>query len=454
MASNGTEIEQLLLEALNSLIEILRNNTSLAASSSDDDDNENSLTTTANRLALSATIISIAAFVIALLQAVLQYAGANESVRQKCNSTAIGQVVGELSIPRMMDFKDTPIDFRIQMTGYLYRPIEEALLANAHDLATQSEENKIHEDSDFWPQRLPWQIEMCNSQIVWPSLLLAATVAEIPVVVTAFPSDALLRPFTQVFARVATQAKQREGETYDLLTEFEIESLIFEQRFLEVLTNGVFHVTRTAPPGTYRGLSGWAFRANRNTTKKPVILPVTNELLKDFDVMRWQQSLDDIRRIHYPQVADRLGRMTRRHHPRAEQLLWLQVYLLDREIQQVMKYLGSDLQSKGVLLPEEILFPPNKLGNLTSKIINAIRSAWSDTQEDSKQEPLVALERMVALELGVSLSEGDVSFYVRQLTDLLKLRCVFFAAYMMVIPDSSDFMRYYHSGLDIRLPMI
>lgn len=89
MASNGTEIEQLLLEALNSLVGILRN-TSLAASSSDDDDNENSLTTTANRLALSATIISVAAFVIALLQAVLQYAGANESVRQKCNSAAIG----------------------------------------------------------------------------------------------------------------------------------------------------------------------------------------------------------------------------------------------------------------------------------------------------------------------------------------------------------------------------
>ncbi|KAF7530456.1 hypothetical protein G7054_g9568 [Neopestalotiopsis clavispora] len=722
MASNGTEIEQLLLEALNSLIGILRNNTSLAASSSDDDDNENSLTTTANRLALSATIISIAAFVIALLQAVLQYAGANESARQKCNSAAIGvwsdyvrkrwslrswrrkfyypelrmdetiismsmrfdgstsklirwmrglkgegrsyawrrctrgylgfgfyvsdgiwelvvkslendapwyrantnhlpwkyrliwkcfvflnrprelhraratwaqlldlfsigyyddmilgttdaecipvamdvpaQIVsfeflgkisftmgltvvkinaeqrdfdafGELgsitteSIPgfgRVVRFqKNSPTTvcmaanqpglwqrtnmdqvvgnfhipwvqnnnrlgaFDITMSGTLYRPVEEARLAKADTSASESKKNKSNDNSDFWPQRLLWQMEMRHKQIVWPSLLLAVTVSQIPVVVTAFPGDALFRPFIQIFARVAAQAKQREGETYDLMTNFEIGNL--KEAFLEVLTNGVFPVTRRSPPGTYRGLSSWAFRemdtymddwdrsipmgcyevneiwddwyaimspvindtrinnGARKATKRPVILPITNDLLESLDLAKWRQDLEDIRKIHYPPMILRFGQAIRRY-PRAEHLLWLQVYLLDREIQQVMKYLSTDLQFEGVLVSIR------KAGSFSLKIFNAIRSAWSDTQEDSKQEPLVALERMIALELGVTLSEDDISFYIRQLTDLLKLRGVFFAAYMMAIPDSSDLMRYCESGAEISLPMI
>lgn len=121
---------------------------------------------------------------------------------------------------------------------------------------------------------------------------------------------------------------------------------------------------------------------------------------------------------------------------------------MDREVQQVMKSLTSSLQFEGVL------GPPNRTGSFSLKIINAIRRAWSDTQGDSKNEPLVALEQKIAEELGVSLSENDISFHIRQLTDLLKLRSVFWAAYMMVIPDSSDYMRYRDSRVEISLPMI
>ncbi|KAI4599544.1 hypothetical protein KJ359_001991 [Pestalotiopsis sp. 9143b] len=88
MSENATEIEQLTLEALNTLISKLGNATCPASSSGGDDDD--SLSSNANRLALSATIISVAAFVIALLQAVLQYASAGDLSRQKCNSAAIG----------------------------------------------------------------------------------------------------------------------------------------------------------------------------------------------------------------------------------------------------------------------------------------------------------------------------------------------------------------------------
>ncbi|KAH9901880.1 hypothetical protein F4778DRAFT_130323 [Xylariomycetidae sp. FL2044] len=87
MGDNITELERLLQQ----LIEV----TSLIANATDggvisakeDDDDADS---TSNRLARGAIIIAVAAFLIAALQAILEYSNSGETARRKCDATAIG----------------------------------------------------------------------------------------------------------------------------------------------------------------------------------------------------------------------------------------------------------------------------------------------------------------------------------------------------------------------------
>ncbi|KAI0541426.1 hypothetical protein GGR58DRAFT_519513 [Xylaria digitata] len=87
MANMTADIEQLLAELVRITTKIAALANAANASTSDDSD---SLTSTANRLALSATIIAVAAFLISSLQAILEYSSAGESARRKCDSAAIG----------------------------------------------------------------------------------------------------------------------------------------------------------------------------------------------------------------------------------------------------------------------------------------------------------------------------------------------------------------------------
>jgi hypothetical protein len=84
MSTNATEVNELLLQVLSTLATVL--NASSAASSSDPD----SLASPANRLALAAVVLAVAAFVIATLQALLEYSGSGESARRRCNFAAVG----------------------------------------------------------------------------------------------------------------------------------------------------------------------------------------------------------------------------------------------------------------------------------------------------------------------------------------------------------------------------
>ncbi|KAI0452251.1 hypothetical protein F5B21DRAFT_348383 [Xylaria acuta] len=87
MANMTADIEQLLAE-------LIRITTKIAALVNATDTNASndsgSLTSTTNRLSLSATIIAVAAVFIASLQAILEYSSSDESVRCKCNFAAIG----------------------------------------------------------------------------------------------------------------------------------------------------------------------------------------------------------------------------------------------------------------------------------------------------------------------------------------------------------------------------
>ncbi|KAF2965656.1 hypothetical protein GQX73_g7909 [Xylaria multiplex] len=87
MDNMTADIEQLLAELVRIAAQIaaLANTTSTSAS-----DDSDSPTSTANRLSLAATIIAVAAFLVAFLQAILEYSSAGESARRKCDLAAIG----------------------------------------------------------------------------------------------------------------------------------------------------------------------------------------------------------------------------------------------------------------------------------------------------------------------------------------------------------------------------
>lgn len=191
--------------------------------------------------------------------------------------------------------------------------------------------------------------------------------------------------------------------------------------------------------------------ATSQVSTSPTILPIAVELLKDFDLFKWKQHIRrawNVSRTDYQWPPS----------PGAEHLLWLQVYLLDREIQHVMQSLSTAVKFKGPLLPSYNSFDPtedDRAQAFSSKIINAVDLAWSDADDLSAHEPLIALERKIAIELGVYLCHDDTSSYISQLADLLRLRCVFYAAYLMAIPDSSEYMRYINDpNSHITLPMI
>ncbi|KAI0389093.1 hypothetical protein F5Y17DRAFT_450307 [Xylariaceae sp. FL0594] len=88
-ANITADIEQLLAELVTITLKIATLVNATAALSNAPDDSD-SLASTANRLSLSAAIIAVAAFLIASLQAILEYASSGESVRRKCNEAAIG----------------------------------------------------------------------------------------------------------------------------------------------------------------------------------------------------------------------------------------------------------------------------------------------------------------------------------------------------------------------------
>ncbi|KAI0400588.1 hypothetical protein F4802DRAFT_477945 [Xylaria palmicola] len=88
MANTTADIEQLLADLVRITSRIATSINVTQPGASDDSD---SLTSTTNRLSLSATIFAVAAFIIAALQAILQYASSDESGRRKCNFAAIGQ---------------------------------------------------------------------------------------------------------------------------------------------------------------------------------------------------------------------------------------------------------------------------------------------------------------------------------------------------------------------------
>ncbi|KAI0444593.1 hypothetical protein F4803DRAFT_244991 [Xylaria telfairii] len=87
MANMTADIEQLLAELVRITTKIAALVNATGTNASDDSD---SLTSTANRLSLFAAIFAVAAFLIASLQAILEYSSSGESARRKCNSSAIG----------------------------------------------------------------------------------------------------------------------------------------------------------------------------------------------------------------------------------------------------------------------------------------------------------------------------------------------------------------------------
>jgi hypothetical protein len=247
-------------------------------------------------------------------------------------------------------------------------------------------------------------------------------------------------------------------------------------KLLHAVSRGVFAALDAAAPGSVNGYSGWAFYdmsgfpqwwhnlTNPDKTftatvedgnkqyagVEGFVLPLMEKLISDFDPEKWTGTVDRLRRGFY--------RKTPHSYPKPEHLVWLQVYLLDAELQRLLRILSSAVHHDGPLLysaptrraDEREGDNPECSNSFSMRIIRAIWKAWPRSRS-----PLEMLEADIMEEIGV-LKDGpdQLRFYVRQLSDLVKLRALFFAAFMMVIPDSSDLLRFQQRRMLVELPMI
>ncbi|KAI1859191.1 uncharacterized protein JN550_012204 [Neoarthrinium moseri] len=311
-----------------------------------------------------------------------------------------------------------------------------------------------------------WRELVSDYEIRWPSIVCASSIACLPALVTGFPHQIMLKPFTSVFRLIAEGVRVSEGDTFHIIWNHPLDTL------RSVLFQGMFKSTRREPPGTVEGLSGWAFCNEYTCTEvwglltpldqnldgtgcqkvsdRGIIFPVMRELLHDFDVPAWQEKF---KRRHAG---------TRGQYPKPEHLTWLQVYLIDAELQQILRELRQATQHAGPLLvPGPGAFDwagEHRLDiadAFSVRILKAIWAAWSSRPREYETRPLESLEDALETEFrNNKVDLPDLKSQLRRLADLLRLRALFFAAYMMVIPDSTDFWRFYETKTLVALPMI
>ncbi|TRX96154.1 hypothetical protein FHL15_002878 [Xylaria flabelliformis] len=247
MANTTADIEQLLTE----LVRITTNIAALVnATNTNASDGSDSLTSNANRLSLSATIIAVAAFLIASLQAVLEYSSSGESARRNAVDKRfimssihldVDSIPGSLDVPPQIidlvalgkvvvylgcDSVNISVQNRnFEAVGKFGSITTEELIGFGYGINMPRILLKVQKgDSNMYPSDIYKSVNMMsdtNAQAAstrwqssvtpvfkgtkFPSILVTLAVAVFPCAVNGFPARSLLQPFL-VQSRQISQA--------------------------------------------------------------------------------------------------------------------------------------------------------------------------------------------------------------------------------------------------------
>lgn len=169
------------------------------------------------------------------------------------------------------------------------------------------------------------------------------------------------------------------------------------------------------------------------------VLPEVWHLIENFDPEKWVHDMGQARSLS--RDPDRFSK--------PKHLLWSQIFILDLKIRELV----LTCESAPPRPPRAGFYWAEWSEACNKRTAKAIIMSWDNPRS---RTPLLDLGDVL---IKVFYPEGGVkeeeSSPLKKLADLIKLRALFFVAYLMVIPDSSSLLRAKQSeNSDAIVPMI
>lgn len=324
-------------------------------------------------------------------------------------------------------------------------------------------------ETDLFSLLAAWQArqddELAGGTRRWPTILLAASIACLPGTSTGFPSKALLHPFMSVFQQVASSLSQVSATwgKWDDLERGTILAHLLQGDFLrfvghaDLISNGghlswifnnldpsdlerVEKILLSEMPAV-KVFEDRPYHNGRSSTSGPGshpasllegrILPYTVELLKCFDPLSWARAMRPPGHPKWSQAV-LLEEEGWRSRVEPSSVLWTQTFLLDIAIRKII----------------------HECVNIRPNAFNGAKKALVDCWEDLKAEiPLQDLDKFLSQEFFSDKCTKEQAEKMRVLAYMIKMRTLYYIAYMMVIPDSTSLYEASLKG-SVMLPMI
>ncbi|KAF7518602.1 hypothetical protein G7054_g13404 [Neopestalotiopsis clavispora] len=327
-------------------------------------------------------------------------------------------------------------------------------------------------EGELWEKlgSLPsWREEHRRYDIVWPTIFLVATAACLPGETLGFPSRIMVRPFLECLSHWAVEvgkrcylhgepAKDRKAGFLDVtvigklqrmdLCQADLDDLpavygvceLSSWAFWQVSTDTLEQVesqlcdsdevgTGIEAPGL-DFLFHSEFMTSGDTQGTHRIFNETVSLLVKYELDSWSTRI----------LEDRFSSGVSRQ---PQNVLWTQVLVLDLTIR--------DLLNSCPPGPEPLTSQDCSSSALWRINVNrAVVQAWSDPDAEW---PMQNLEHFLIGAFNIKLADAENRDRMMKLSNLIHLRALFFLAYLMVLPDSSDLYRASQQE-DVILPMI
>ncbi|GAW16999.1 hypothetical protein ANO14919_064480 [Xylariales sp. No.14919] len=320
-----------------------------------------------------------------------------------------------------------------------------------------------------------WQSSsaLVSNDTMCPNILVTLAVAGLPYANAGFPARLFLIPFFGQFRQIGHTVFNRcEKAPLELEERYHIDRLV-----QDLDPAGLIGLGEGIPYLTNLGLSHWAFEKTESLEESRwwrsvireyfermsglepteeqedgtfrqwrVVLPRVISLVKDFDPRSWMQPFSNEELRPRGSVSYALP------------LLKTQIILLDLSIQHLLhtawKAYSPEIPFIGAAgsYHARLAAPDTFISHVMTAIFKAGTRRVEGNSEPFQNLNEVLLSQLITDDAINTASQEQIN----QIADFLKLRVVLYAAYLMIIPDSSDIVETSQSlGEDgFRLPMI